>query len=64
MNCFVEAETTENYLRMLAMNQASESIKEMLGKKESEIRKFRQTLITKELVEIISGAEALKNRKN
>ena len=64
MNCFIEAETTENYFRMIAMNQASESIKEMLSKKESEIRKFRQNLITKELVEIISGAEALKNREN
>ena len=64
MSCLFEAETTENYFRMIAMNQASESIKEMLGKKESEIRKFRQSLITKELVEIISGAEALKNREN
>jgi F-type H+-transporting ATPase subunit gamma len=64
MSCFIEAETAENYLRMIAMNQASDSIKEMLGKKESEIRKFRQNLITKELVEIISGAEALKNRDN
>jgi len=64
MNCFIEAETAENYSRMIAMNQASESIKEMLSKKESEIRRFRQALITKELVEIISGAEALKSRDN
>jgi F-type H+-transporting ATPase subunit gamma len=64
MNCFIEAETAEHYSRMIAMNQASESIKEMLNKKESEIRKFRQNLITKELVEIISGAEALKNKEN
>ena len=64
MKFFIEAETAENYMRMIAMNQASESIKESKEKKEAEIRKFRQTQITKELVEIISGAEALKNRDN
>jgi len=63
MSYFFEAETSENYARMIAMNQASEAIKEAIDKKESEIRKTRQTQITKELVEIISGAEALKNRE-
>ncbi len=64
MKFFIEAETAENYLRMIAMNQASESIKESIEKQESMIMKLRQTNITKELVEIISGAEALKNREN
>jgi len=63
MSFFNEAETSENFMRMIAMNQASEAIKEAIDKKESDIRKTRQTQITKELVEIISGAEALKNRE-
>jgi F-type H+-transporting ATPase subunit gamma len=64
MRFFIESETAEQYLRMNSMNQASDAIKESIEKQESNIRKMRQTVITKELVEIISGAEALKNRDN
>jgi F-type H+-transporting ATPase subunit gamma len=58
----MESETAENFLRMNSMNMASEAVKEATIKLESTIRKTRQTTITKELVEIISGAEALKNK--
>jgi F-type H+-transporting ATPase subunit gamma len=64
MSFFIESETAEQFLRMNSMNQASDAIKESIEKQESNIRKMRQTMITKELVEIISGAEALKNRDN
>ena len=55
-----ESETAENFLRMNSMNQASDAVKEAIEKLEATIRKTRQTTITRELVEIISGAEALK----
>jgi F-type H+-transporting ATPase subunit gamma len=58
----LESETAENFLRMNSMNMASEAVKEATAKLESTIRKTRQTTITKELVEIISGAEALKSK--
>jgi F-type H+-transporting ATPase subunit gamma len=57
-----DSETAENYQRMRAMNQASEAVEIEIKKVTGVLQKTRQTNITRELVEIISGAEALKKK--
>jgi F-type H+-transporting ATPase subunit gamma len=45
---------------MTAMHQATENAKEILRDLQLSYNKARQAAITKELLEIVSGAEALK----
>jgi F-type H+-transporting ATPase subunit gamma len=45
---------------MIAMDNASENADNMLGELEKQYNYLRQSSITKELVEIISGAQALE----
>ncbi|MBF0297504.1 MAG: ATP synthase F1 subunit gamma [Oligoflexia bacterium] len=47
--------------RMWAMENAAKNCKEVIRKVTLKMNKLRQAAITKELIEIISGAEALKN---
>jgi F-type H+-transporting ATPase subunit gamma len=45
---------------MTAMDSASKNAKEMIGSLTLQYNRVRQAAITKELMEIISGAESLK----
>jgi F-type H+-transporting ATPase subunit gamma len=45
---------------MTAMDSASKNASEMIGKLTLQYNRARQAAITKELLEIISGAESIK----
>jgi F-type H+-transporting ATPase subunit gamma len=46
--------------RMTAMHQATENAKQLLKELRISYNKARQNQITREIIEIVSGAEALK----
>lgn len=54
--------TAEHSARMVAMTAASENCEELMRALTLEMNKARQSSITRELLEIISGAEALRGR--
>lgn len=56
----LESSTAEEGARMTAMNNATENAKELISDLTLSYNKARQASITKELLEIVSGAEALK----
>lgn len=56
----LESSTAEEGARMTAMNNATENAKELIRDLTLSYNKARQAAITKELLEIVSGAEALK----
>lgn len=56
---FLEAIASEHGARMSAMDSATRNAKEMVKKLQIQYQRARQAAITKELIEIISGAEAL-----
>ncbi len=56
----LESSTAEEGARMTAMNNATENAKELIRDYTLSYNKERQASITKELLEIVSGAEALK----
>ena len=56
----LESSTAEEGARMTAMNNATENAKELIQDLTLSYNKARQASITKELLEIVSGAEALK----
>ena len=58
-----EALVTENAARLAMMQQAEQSIDDRLDALTSSMRSVRQTEITTELLDVIIGFEALKNRK-
>jgi len=53
---------SEQGARMTAMQKASDNAQEMIRDLQLSYNKARQAAITKELLEIVSGAEALKNQ--
>lgn len=55
-----ESFTSENASRMLAMNNATKNCDELRDKLTLQMNKARQAAITTEIVEIVSGAEALE----
>lgn len=55
----LEANASEHSSRMVAMKNASQNAKEMIGALTITYNKVRQANITKELIEITSGREAL-----
>lgn len=57
---FLEAIVSEQIARMTAMNQATKNAKEMIDSLVLKRNKARQAAITKELIEIVSGSQALK----
>jgi F-type H+-transporting ATPase subunit gamma len=57
---FLENSTSEYAARMTAMDNASSNCKEMITQLTLVMNKARQTAITKELMDIVGGAEALK----
>jgi F-type H+-transporting ATPase subunit gamma len=56
----LESEASEHGARMTAMDSATKNASEMIGRLNLEYNRARQAAITKELMEIVSGAEALK----
>ncbi len=56
----LDTNASEHGARMTAMENATENAKEMLNELKLEFNKARQESITKELLEIISGATALE----
>ena len=55
-----EALASEHGSRMMAMSNATSSAEEMVDNLTLEYNKARQAQITKELLEVVSGAEALR----
>jgi F-type H+-transporting ATPase subunit gamma len=56
----LESEASEHGARMTAMDSATKNAVEMIGRLTLDYNRARQAAITKELMEIVSGAEALK----
>jgi F-type H+-transporting ATPase subunit gamma len=56
---FLETEAGEHAARMAAMDSATRNASELIDRLTTEYNRSRQAFITKELIEIISGAEAL-----
>jgi len=57
----LESFASEQAARMIAMESATDSAKEMIDDLKLEFNKARQTAITTEMLEIVGGAEALSN---
>jgi len=57
----LESSASEHGARMTAMDSASKNASEMIGKLTLLYNRARQAAITKELLEIISGAESIKS---
>lgn len=58
--CMSESIAAEHAARMTAMENATKNAKEMISSLTLTYNKLRQASITRELIEICSGAEALK----
>ncbi len=58
--CMCESVAAEYGARMSAMDSATKNAKEIIAKLTIEFNKLRQGLITTELIEVSSGAEAMK----
>ncbi len=59
LRALLENAASEQGARMSAMDSASRNAGEMIKKQTMQYNRSRQAMITKELIEIISGAEAL-----
>lgn len=59
----VESYASEQNSRMMAMQSATDSAKEILQKLSIEYNRVRQAAITQEITEVISGAKAQKRKK-
>jgi F-type H+-transporting ATPase subunit gamma len=57
----LESSTAEEGARMAAMENATENAREMIATLQLQYNKARQAAITKELLEVVSGAEALRS---
>lgn len=56
----LESNAAEQAARMIAMENATENAREMIRDLKSELNQSRQAAITKEILEVVSGADALK----
>ena len=57
--CFLDAAVSEQIARMMAMKAATENADQMIEHLSMTYNRARQSQITSELLEVISGAEAL-----
>lgn len=57
----LESNAAEQGARMMAMENATENAREMIRDLTSELNQLRQAAITKEILEVVSGADALKS---
>ena len=60
LRALLESVASEHGSRMSAMENSTKNASELIGKLTLHYNRTRQAVITKELVEIVSGAEALK----
>ena len=60
LKCFLDAAVSEQIARMVAMKAATENADSMISHLSMAYNRARQGQITSELLEVISGAEALK----
>jgi F-type H+-transporting ATPase subunit gamma len=58
--CFLDAAVSEQIARRVTMKQATENADDMIKSLSQEYNRARQAGITKEILEIVGGAEALK----
>jgi F-type H+-transporting ATPase subunit gamma len=58
--CFLDAAVSEQIARRVAMSAATENASEIIKTLTRQYNRARQSQITKELAEVIGGAEALK----
>lgn len=58
---FLDSVASEHGARMTAMHKATDNAAELIKELQLEYNKARQTAITTEILEIVSGAEALKS---
>ena len=56
----LESQASEFAARMTAMDNASRNSKELIGSLTLSANRVRQAVITKEIAELVGGAEALK----
>jgi F-type H+-transporting ATPase subunit gamma len=56
----LESNASEHGARMTAMHKATDNATELIKELELNYNKARQAAITKEILEIVGGAEALK----
>lgn len=61
--CFLHAALSEQIARMFAMKTATENTEKMLHRLALAHHRARQTQITSEILEVLSGAEALQQQK-
>jgi F-type H+-transporting ATPase subunit gamma len=59
--CFLDAAVSEQVARMVAMKSATENADELIRDLSMTYNRARQGQITSELLEVMGGAEALKN---
>jgi len=59
-HALLESAASEHGARMTAMDAATENASEMIDRLTLLLNKARQAAITKELIEVVSGADALK----
>lgn len=60
LQAFLETEAGEHAARMTAMDNATRNASDLIGALTLEYNRARQAAITTEIIEIVSGAEALK----
>jgi F-type H+-transporting ATPase subunit gamma len=58
--CFLDAAVSEQIARRVAMKAATEAGNDMIKELSRQYNRARQAQITKEIAEIVGGAEALK----
>jgi F-type H+-transporting ATPase subunit gamma len=58
--CFLDAAVSEQIARRVTMKAATENAGDMIKMLSSKYNRARQAQITKEIAEVIGGAEALK----
>ncbi len=59
-SCFMDAILSEHVARMIAMKNATENAEDMIKELTAEYNRARQNQITRDLLDIISGAEAIQ----
>jgi len=60
-HAFLESAAAENAARMSAMDNATRNGEEMIAKLTLQMNRIRQASITKEIIEVVSGAQALES---
>ena len=60
--CFLDAAVSEQVARMTAMKAATENAGDLIKSLSTAYNRARQSQITGEIMEILGGVEALKNK--